>query len=573
MCGILGGNNRNWNYKDGIERLYHRGPDGIRIKELDNFTFAFARLSIVDLSDNGMQPMTSADGNITVVFNGEIYGYSELKKILSTKYSFLSDSDTEVVLYAYLEYGEKFIDLIDGMFSIAIYDQRNMQVKLYRDRVGIKPLYYYIDNHYFAFASELKALQTTCTDIKFEIDYTALYDYLFYGYIPEPKSMYKRCFKLEPAHMLTYDIEKKRIVEKRKYWKLRVNSSEGCHRTSEELGIRLSALLGKSVKEQLVADVPVGTFLSGGVDSSIISYLCNMYSPNIHTFTIGFEGKKYDETRYAQMLVEKYSLNNTNMILTNVQTEKIKGKMQEWYDEPFADTSAYPSYAVSELAKRKVTVVLTGDGGDELFGGYQRYNIYYNLMKKKKIDSEILNQLVEKFKLEDVLNQEMRTKYINCGFKEYLPLILLNNKKHAEVYRKEWGISKDYDVYWHLRKYYIKELPILTRLRYLDFKTYLPGDILTKIDRVSMVNSLEARVPFLSRKVIEFAFSLSAEDCYTANSLKKILKDAFYKEIPKQILYHAKRGFSVPPTYIKKINENVCISENILKNEWGSIIS
>lgn len=571
MCGILGGNNKLWDYEGGIQAIKHRGPDGQRVKHMEEFSMAFARLAIIDLSENAMQPMTSKDGKVTIVYNGEIYGYHLLRKELEKKYEFVSNSDTEVILNAYLEYGDAFVDKIDGMFAIAIYDQNVMQLKLFRDRIGIKPLYYYYSDENFAFSSELKALTKACTTIDFKIDYTAIYDYLYYQYIPEPKTMYQNCYKLPPAHKLIYDVSKKRIASISKYWKLHVNTAKGRYRKDEVLRDELRSLLEKSVKEQLIADVPVGTFLSGGVDSSIITYLSNKLSPNIHTFTIGFEDQKYNEAQYARILTEKYNLNCTERILGQEDIGVINHELKRWYDEPYADTSAYPSFIVSQLAREKVTVVLTGDGGDELFGGYSRYSAYVDSMQGKIIDSEIVSRISKRFRLIEKVPIEIRTKYIATGLDNYLPMIFVADQKEAEYYRRIWKIDKDYDVTWYVKKYYKKELPIMTRVRYLDFKTYLPSDILTKMDRVSMANSLEARVPFLSRKLIEFAFSLSEEECCSSENLKRILKDAYRKEIPLKLLERHKMGFGVPSEYLLSKREKQPITIAILKNKWKEL--
>lgn len=572
MCGILGGNNNNWDYERGIRSIEHRGSDGHRIRHFEGLSMAFTRLAIIDLSSNAMQPMTSKDGNVTIVYNGEIYGYTLLKNELEKKYDFRSESDTEVILNAYLEYGDSFIDKIDGMFAMAIYDRRTMKLKIFRDRVGVKPLYYYYDGINFAFASELKALTETCSTIQFKIDYTAVYDYLFYQYIPDPKTMYKNCYKLPPAHELVFDIRRKRILSNSKYWKLHVNTAKGKYRKDDVLCDELRSLLEESVVEQMVADVPVGTFLSGGVDSSIITYLGNKYTPDIHTYTIGFANQKYDESQYARILTEKYQLNCTEQILNSQDIQALKRHIKEWYDEPFADTSAYPSFAVSRLARANVKVVLTGDGGDELFGGYNRYRLYAQMMEDKRIDCAFLSLVNRKANLENLLPDKFQKRYIKTGLDCYLPMIFIADLKETEKYRKKWGISKDYDVAWYLKKYYKKELPSITRVRYLDFKTYLPGDILTKMDRASMANSLEARVPFLSKKLIEFAFSLSEEECCTVEQLKYILKYAYRKEIPAGLLYRRKAGFTVPVDYLSDRRGGKPITIGILSNEWKEII-
>lgn len=567
MCGILGGNNPKWDYEKGIQSLYHRGPDGQRIERFGNLTLAFARLAIMDLSENGMQPMTSRDGNVTIVYNGEIYGYDNLKKVLKKKYEFRSESDTEVILSAYLEYGDSFIEKIDGMFAFAIYDRRNMKLKLYRDRTGIKPLYYYCKDDQFAFASELKALTTACTGVKWETDYTALYDYLFYEYVPDPKTIYKDCYKLPPAHMLVYDLKAGRIQVINKYWKLHVNTAKERRRKESVLCEELRNLLASSVKKQIIADVPVGCFLSGGVDSSITSYECYKINPQIHAYTIGFKESKYDESVYAKMMTDRYNLNCTTKILSYNDVDNVKGNLQTWYDEPFSDTSAYPTYLVSKLAREDVTVVLTGDGGDELFGGYKKYQVWSRMLEDQKIDSKLVSYLGRKLNLDYYVEKEDIQKYINTSAENLMSCILRMDRIKGEKYRKMWGIDKDYDPSWYLKKYYKKELPPLTRARYLDYKTYLAGQILTKVDRVSMANSLEARVPFLAREVVEFAFSLTEEECFSAKELKRILKKAYEDVIPKELLYREKMGFSVPLGYLGE--NNVPKTYKILKQEWN----
>lgn len=569
MCGILGGNNSKWDYENGIQSLYHRGPDGCRVENLGDIVMAFSRLAIIDLSDNGMQPMTSLDGNVTIIYNGEIYDYKALENELKRKYKFHSTSDTEVILNAYLEYGDKFIEKIDGMFAIAIYDKRTMQLKLYRDRTGIKPLYYYCRGNQFAFASELKAIIKACTDLRWETDYTALYDYLFYGYIPDPKTVYKDCYKLPPAHALIYDLKDNKILEIKKYWKLHVNTAKGRYRKASVLCDDLRDILSRSIEQQLIADVPVGCFLSGGVDSSIIAYESNKINPDIHTYNIGFVEKEYDESVYADLMADRYHMNHKKMILSYRDVDNIKGKLKLWYDEPFADTSAYPTYIVSNLAKKDVTVIVSGDGGDELFGGYRRYSAWAETLNDKPIDNELISKIGRILKINSFIPDSYMKRFVNTSLDNYFPYILLTDEKTVEDYRVKWNIGKDYDPYWYFKKYYKKELPIMTRVRYLDYKTYLPADVLTKMDRVSMANSLEVRVPFLGKEVIEFAFSLSEEECCSPQELKKILKEAYEDVVPKELLYRKKMGFAIPPVYMG--GKGVPLTCKILRQEFRDI--
>lgn len=561
MCGILGGNNPQWNYEKGIKCMEHRGPDGIRVSPVQDFILAFARLAIIDLSGQGMQPMFSEDSQVGIVFNGEIYGYQKLRNELIRKgYRFRSTSDTEVVLNAYLEWGEKFITRIDGMFGMAIYDSRDMTVKLFRDRIGIKPLYYYYDGSDFGFSSELKGLLNMCNTVSFEVDNTSVYDYLHYLYIPEPKTYYKNVHKLLPGHRMTFDIRNKRIVKDSSYWKLKINEYQGAQRKQSDLIEELKFLIRESVEEQMIADVPVGTFLSGGVDSSIVTYEGYRMNPMLETFSMGFADERYSELKYASEIAERYHICMNTKIFNRNVFEQYYGKLREWYDEPFADTSAFPTYLVSQLAKEKVTVVLTGDGGDEVFGGYWRYKALWQKEREHGLDNMLITVIYDKWKK-------------NNG-KDYLWLDDLSflSRQYGwtphmsdQEMRRQLKIDKDYDVKDTLRNYYFKDLPPMTRAQYMDLKTYLPGDILTKVDRASMAVSLETRVPLLSRRLVEFSFSLSEEDRCPGGEEKGLLKKAYEEEIGRNILYRRKMGFSMPANYFTSTKSP---QEYILENMW-----
>lgn len=561
MCGILGGNRSDWNYRKGIECMIHRGPDGVRIRSLDNFTLAFTRLAIMDLSENGMQPMFSENGQVGIVFNGEIYGYQKLRKLLIKKgHCFRSFSDTEVVLNAYLEWGERFILKVDGMFGMAIYDKRDNTIKLFRDRLGIKPVYYFYDGSNFGFASELKGIVQMCNDISFKIDNTAIYDYLNYLYIPEPKTYYKNVYKLQPGHRIIFDLCNKRIVSNSSYWKLNVNTYQGLQRKQSDLIEELKYLVKESVEEQMVADVPVGTFLSGGVDSSIVTYEGYRINPNLETFSIGFTSHQNNELEFVQELAEQYQFCTNTRIFERSIFQEYYHKLKIWYDEPFADTSAFPSYLVSRMAREKVTVVLTGDGGDEVFGGYERYRVLSQKEMEHAPDNLLISIIYDKCK-KDALKDYFWMDDLTYLIGTYAwPL-----KTKDKELRRRLNIPKDYDKCWALKKYYFKDLPPITRAQYMDLKTYLPGDILTKIDRVSMAASLESRVPLLSKKLVEFSFSLSEEDRCPKGVGKGLLKKAYEKEIGRKLLYRSKRGFSMPMKYFKNDKSP---QEHILEEIW-----
>lgn len=568
MCGILGGNNPAWKYNKAIECMRHRGPDGIRVISLEDFTLAFARLSIIDLSEQGMQPMFSMDNQVGIVFNGEIYGYQKIKNdLIQRGYRFCSESDTEVVLNAYLEWGEQFIHKIDGMFGIVIYDNRDKLIKLYRDRIGIKPLYYFYDGKNFGFSSELKGISSMCDTISFEIDCTAIYDYLNYSYIPESKTYLKNVFKLLPGYHLIFDLRRCCIIKNAAYWKLKVNGIQGIQRKQKDLIEELRHLMTESVKEQMIADVPVGTFLSGGVDSSIVTYEGHKIDPQIESFSIGFTDAGYDESKYINEFVKQYKINTNLKVFTRNHLKQYHMNLKSWFDEPYADTSAYPTYMVSRLAKEKVSVVLTGDGGDEVFGGYW----WQKLIRKKEEEHGPDNLLIS------AIYMRLRKNHIKDYFwmhdLEYLfPVNKQQTQINDKMLRKCLGIDKDYDKFWVLRKYYYKDLPPMTRVQFLDLKTYLPNDILTKVDRTSMAVSLEARVPMLSRKIVEFSFSLSEEDRCPGGELKGLLKKAYQEEIEKKILYRNKMGFNIPCNYLNnKQVPQLFLLENIWKYDLEGI--
>lgn len=570
MCGILGGNNEKWNYNAALETLRHRGPDGQRINRIKDFFLGFVRLSIIDLHENAMQPMFSDDGRYAIVFNGEIYGYQKLRNELIAKgYTFQTLSDTEVLLYAFEEWKEKVMDHLDGICAFAIMDILQEKIYLFRDRCGVKPLYYYYNGNEFAFASELKGIVRLCDNITFRLDNTALYDYYTYLYIPEPKTMYKHVYKLPAASYLVYDCKKKKIDGIKKYWKVKLNTHAGEPVSQKKLNDKADELkyhLNQVVKKQIVADVPVGTFLSGGVDSSIITAVVHSHINNITAYSIGFDDKRYDESVYAKEIAEIIGINCKVKTFHHEDFKKFFNSLVSIYDEPFADTSAYPTYYVSKFAREDVTVVLTGDGADELFGGYSRCVLAKELLDEQKISNRKLSELY--------LQNENIFKNLGKEFEMFcredvalLPLLYQYSKRpDRNRLRNKYAIPRDYDDFWYYRKYYHKDLPPYTRMRYFDFMTYLNGDILTKVDRASMSVSLEARVPFLDREIIDFAFSLTQEECNPSGEQKGLLKQAYKDIIPINKLNRQKQGFGIPFSYIRK---GECPQDILIEKVWN----
>ena len=556
MCGILGTTYKAGDMLSALNKIQHRGPDGTRYESLPDCNLGFVRLSIRDLSEAAMQPMSDDDKKVWITYNGEIYGEGKLKEELLRKgYTFRTTSDTEVILNAYLEYGDKFVDYIDGMFAIAIYDMRVKKIFLYRDRVGIKPLFYYYDGQHFTYASEMKAILELHKNITFNRDSSAIYDYFTYRYIPEPKTLYEKIYKVEPAFKLIFDL-KDRSVKKEKYWKLKVNPRLEAKRSKDKVYAKTRELIHRSVREQLVSDVPVGTFLSGGIDSSIVSAEIYSMTQNVHAFSMGFEIKNvkeqiYDETGYARKLAELYQFPITYGQFDSTQLYKLKKNIRKWFDEPFADTSCYPTYAISRMAKENgVPVILTGDGGDEVFGGYSRYTAFNEKLNNRKSWS-LLCDLYTKVLKNILPGDEWKEEFLDA-VSLFAKEAYAYPRADKSEYIKNLGIGMDYDDFWYFRKYDHPELPPITRAQYIDFNTYLPADILTKVDRVSMQNSIETRVPLLATKVVEYAFSLSQEERCENGELKGVLKKSYESMIPKEILYKDKKGFSFPGSYWKK---------------------
>lgn len=570
MCGILGGSNPKWNYQKALQSMSHRGPNGHRLVSMGTFTLGFCRLSIIDLSDRAMQPMLSEDGKTAIVFNGEIYNYLEIKKqLLQEGIVFRTESDTEVILRAYLAYGFDFIYKIDGMFAIAILDMSKKQLFLFRDRMGIKPLYYITENGNIAFASELKCIKDLMPEKSFIIDNTAIYDFLFYQYIPDPKTMYLNVKKLEPASYIVYDIEKNKIADSGKYWNLKLNtckSSDGVD--LGEARFHLKELVHDAVKHQMVADVPVGTFLSGGVDSSVISYECSTLSHDIKAFCTGYKEKAYDEAPFAQEVADAIGIDLIKNRMDLSVAQQLYPDIFMWFDEPFGDTTAYANFLVSKDIRKNVTVALSGDGGDEVFGGYERYSVFENAPHRGILGS-IYRKCWHRCGWDNILAADMMKvgdeveKYAFTGGFGFEDRIRTN----LNEVRRNLSIDKDYDVLWHFRKFYHKDLPRITAAQYIDMNSYLPSGMLPKVDRTSMAVSLEVRVPLLDTKVVEYAFSLPQDVRCNGNDLKKILKETYLEYIPRDCLYRKKHGFSVPSTYYTKMG--IGFRERILKDMWG----
>ena len=532
-----------------LDTLYHRGPDSWGEWYDDAVYIGHRRLSILDLSSNGHQPMVDAQESRVIAANGEIYNFRALRRELEPEHAFRSDSDSEVLLHGYTSWGiEGLLDKLEGMYAFCVYDRTRRKLFLARDRVGIKPLYFAVLGDTIAWASELKAISAFFPSNVLEPDASALYDFLTYLYVPAPKTAFRNVFKLEPAHYAEVDIDSGRIVTSR-YWALEPREQPISVQASAE---RLRSLIRECVGEQMVSDVPVGFFLSGGMDSSVVVAEATRCATHLRTYSIGFDAPHADEIGFARQVAETFDTHHCARRLERSDASRLFGAMDGWYDEPFADTSALPTYLVASLARESVTVALTGDGGDEVFGGYLWY-----LAFRRKVGARV--------RLPEAAGRALRSAPRMLGegrirrlLRELRAFTLLddaalyaNVRKRALAEDKprargDLGIPADYDDYWHYRKYYREDLPLMTRLQYVDFHTYLPDQVLTKVDRATMAVSLEARVPLLGTKLVEFAFNLPENIRYAGGRLKGALKDTYRQVLPSAILERDKRGFSIP---------------------------
>lgn len=557
MCGITGFVEDSTRVGNQLERaeilermctvMAHRGPDDQGTIVDDVVALGMRRLSIIDLS-GGHQPMSS--GNNTLVFNGEIYNYRELRQHLQGRgYAFQTKSDTESILHSYEEYGDNCVDHLRGMFAFALWDASRRKLLIARDRVGEKPLYYTITkNGTFVFGSELKCLLEH-KDVEREIDPESVDAYLTFGYVPDPLSIFKGIKKLPPGYSLSLVDGK---LTTKQYWDFPYKQSE--ERSEDDYVEELRQRLQESVRMRLVSDVPLGAFLSGGVDSStIVALMAREMSEPVKTFSIGFAEDSYDELKYARLVAQRFGTDHHELIVTpdvcNIVDELIRH-----FDEPFADQSSIPTYYVSKLAREHVTVVLSGDGGDELFAGYTRYAVDLKRQGFERLP-RFLRQNVMKSLSEHLPHGARGRNYLyNVALDpidRYIDNISVFTKlNRGSLYSEDFleslaGQQSAVAMYRELASQVTTGDP-LERLLYLDSKTYLPGDILTKVDRMSMAVSLEARVPLLDHELIEFVARMPASLKMRGDESKYIFKRAVADLVPKEILTRSKQGFGVP---------------------------
>lgn len=565
MCGICGIFNLDGSPVNASvirkmnDTMIHRGPDGDGVFVSNNIGFGHRRLSIIDLS-TGDQPMSSSDGQVTIAFNGEIYNFKDLKSRLESKgHSFKTQSDTEVIIYAYMEWGASFVKKLRGMFAIALWDNRIQTLFLMRDRVGKKPLYYYNDGRQLAFASELKAI-LELPGISKEIDTVALDAYFSFGYVPSPLSIFKKIRKLKPAHIskCSSAID----FKEEEYWDIDMNHTD-FNISEDDAAERLLELFDESVKIRMVSDVPLGAFLSGGVDSSAVvaSMAKLMKGEPVKTSSIGFMDEEFNELEYANTVSELYRTDHQEAMVTPDAMSLIE-KMVWHFDEPFADSSAIPTWYVSKITRQNVTVALSGDGGDENFAGYtQRYQMTrFEDRIRRKIPSFVRNSLIKLmsgiYPRIDLLPRPLRLK----GFLTNLSMTLeeayhkdmsfyFTNESKRKLYNQSMKDAVgNTSTFWAFEPFCSRHTSSdpVSKAQYIDIKTYMTEDILVKVDRMSMAHSLEVRAPILDHKLMEYAATLPSHLKLNNNESKYIFKKINEKRLPADILYRKKQGFRIP---------------------------
>lgn len=551
MCGICGFITRNTitteQLKTMNDTMYHRGPDdsGEEIFSLPDgreLGLAQRRLSILDLSALGHQPMHSKNDDIVVIFNGEIYNFLELKEEMSD-YTFQSNCDTEVIIAAYQKWGIQFVDHIQGMFAIALFDRKKEQLFLIRDRIGKKPLYYWLEGENIVFASELKPIME-CPGFKGKIRTEIIPRYLYQQYINAPDTIYSDVYKLEPGAVLQYE---NGAIKTWKYWDIKdvyQKMSKNPVTDYEQAKQELKDILRTAVKQRMIADVPLGAFLSGGYDSSLVTAIAQECSDTpVKTFSIGFNEERFNEAKYAKAVADYLGTHHTETYISEKEMFELVESIPKYYDEPFADSSQIPSMLVSALARKDVIVALSGDGGDEFFCGY---NIYENVAQAQMLDiaGGMVNGVLSVPGIHNLYNRlPFRVKVVAENRGKETKTQFCSGSYLTTAYSMVLGEHIDCR-YPIESKYGEKDWQIRRML--LDMDTYLPGDILCKMDRASMKYSLENRCPILDTNVMEYSYRLPHSFKYNKGVKKRILKDIAYDYIPKELLERPKVGFGVP---------------------------
>ena len=553
MCGIAGFYHKRQLDKSILKKMTdtitYRGPDdsGYFLQNCKNdwqIGLGHRRLSIIDVSPLGHQPMFSENQKIGIVFNGEIYNFNEIRdQLISMGFAFKSRSDTEVIINSYRCWGIDCIKKFNGMFAIALFDFHSETLYLIRDRIGVKPLYYYCDNNVLAFSSELKPF-FEYPYFKKQLDSRALRQFLFHGYIPAPLTIFENTSKLLPGHYIEF---KNGIINEKSYWSIEsllLKRSENVLNENDYCD-HLESLLKDSVKLRMISDVPLGAFLSGGIDSSLVVALMRSVSTNtVKTFTIGFNEPDYDESRFARKIAEHLGTEHHELILSIEQAKQMIVDIPLYFDEPFADTSQLPTMMVSRLAREQITVALSGDAGDELFCGYDMYRaaLRYEKMKKLRKYMQLINNVIP---IESLIRRK-KPSWTKLFFLKEEDDIIDWEYKTARCYLdplllEKTGYNED-----RLRKVVHLGKNIQEKAMVCDLLRYLPDDILTKVDRASMSVSLEARNPLLDYRIVEYSFEIPHIYKYNNGTTKYLLRKILSKYVPNEFYERPKQGFTIP---------------------------
>jgi asparagine synthase (glutamine-hydrolysing) len=572
MCGITGLLNfRSPVLKESIQKmndsLAHRGPDGEGFFLKDNIAIGHRRLAIIDIA-TGKQPLCNEDETIWITFNGEIYNYQELRhQLQQASHHFKTQSDTEVIVHAYEQWGDDCVKKFRGMFAFGIVDLNHRRLFIARDQLGIKPLYYLITPDCFAFASELQALRQL--PISLDIDIQAMDQYLWLQYIPAPKTIFQQIKKLPPAHHLSISFEGQ-LTPPQEYWQFQFKPEP--NRKENDWLAELEYTLKESVKLHLVSDVPFGAFLSGGVDSSaIVAYMSQLLEQPVKTFSIGFEEAEFNELNYAEIPAKYWQTEHHTEIVKPESLEILLPKLVKHYGEPFGDSSAIPTYYVCKMAREQVTMVLSGDGGDECFAGYHTYRSWLAWLNQE--EKPFWKRFV--YPIAHALKPK---RFPPCrdnlqGWFRFITQIPLDLRSQLWKADYQEFIGQPIDIFWDSDKI-IKNYSLSQKAQYLDIMTYLPGSILSKVDIASMMNSLEVRTPIVDIKVFEFAATIPENLNINYNSQgewegKLLFKKLLSKYYSPDFLHRPKMGFSTPiEKWLKpsgdyrKLLENRFLSKN-----------
>lgn len=559
MCGICG--KLSWDgpvdpslVRQMMDKMIHRGPDDGGIYAEQRIALGHRRLSIIDLS-TGKQPISNEDGTVWIVFNGEIYNYLQLRnELLQAGHRFQTQTDTEVIVHLYEQYGEHCVDRLSGMFAFAIWDVRKKRLFLARDRVGIKPLYYSVNENGLVFASEIKALLAD-PSVKREIDPQTIDKFLTFFYTPGPETMFRSIQKLPPGHFLICEDGKSQLHQ---YWDLAF-VSEARKWSLNDTTAELAGLLREAVRSHMISDVPVGVLLSGGVDSTgLLSFCAEETNKKVKTFTIGFGGEQFaDERTYARLAAQRYGTEHYEMTISPLDFRDFMPTYVRHMEEPVCEPPAIALHYITRLASEHVKVLISGEGGDEAFAGYEKYRNVVWLERFKQLGwpwtggaERMLNGLsaigvskVARYAAQ--MQRPLDEYYYSCSAGPQSPFVRLREELYVPSFRKQIDPERSLQ---YLRKCFsaVQSQNILNKMLYVDTKTWLPDDLLVKADKMTMANSVELRVPLLDHKVLEFAASIPTEYKLNGLTTKYILKRALKDRVPEQVIKRKKAGFSVP---------------------------